>query len=137
MALVEHATRELTDAGWFKTDKEDGMYDGMIGESVMELIRKFAEQGHSGMSAGIVINLFNQLARFDVINPMKNPTESGEYIDVSAYSAPTGQTVFQSTRKSSVFSEDGGKTWYDIDKRVPRWKRILGVKRHYLTFEAR
>jgi hypothetical protein len=127
--LTEHAKRELREAGWFDTG-EDSLYGGMIGEDVMALIEKFEEQGHSGGSAAIVTRLFSQLAQFHVLNPLKNPMALGEYIDHS----DKGRPCFQSTRKSTVFSEDGGKTWYDLDKKVPWWKRLFGVKRGYITF---
>jgi hypothetical protein len=130
--LVEHAKRELQEAGLFDKS-DDGLYGGMIAEDVMELIEKFSEQGHSGGSAQIVSDLFNRLSRFGILNPMKNPMETGEYIDHSEISSGP---MFQSTRKSTVFSADGGKTWYDLDKRAPWWKRLFGVRRGYISFEG-
>jgi hypothetical protein len=47
----------LTELGMY----EEGIYDGMIGEAVEELSKVFAEQGHSGMSAAIVLSIFFQL----------------------------------------------------------------------------
>lgn len=131
MGLVDHAERELREAGLFDKDSD---YDGMLGEAVLELVKAFAAQGHSGMSAHMTIDLFRRVASYQILNPLKNPMASGEYLDHTDIS--DGNLVFQSTRKSSVFSEDGGKTWYDIDKHVPRWKRWLGVRRHYLKFST-
>src|ERR1051325_7595598 len=115
MGLVEHAERELREAGLFDKDSD---YEGMLGEGVMELVRVFAAQGHSGFSAQCTIDLFRRVASYQVLTPLKNPMETKEYQEVY-------ENTLQSTRKSSVFSEDGGKTWYDIDKRVPWWKRWL------------
>jgi hypothetical protein len=129
MSLTEHAERELRDAGLFDADSN---YGGALGESVMELVKVFAAQGHSGSSAHMTISLFHRVASYKLLAPMKNPMVTGEYIDHS--DTHGGNPVYQSTRLSSVFSEDGGKTWYDIDKRIPRWKRWLGVKRFYITF---
>lgn len=129
MSLVQHAERELRDAGLFDKDSD---YNGMLGEATLELVKVFAAQGHSGFSAKCVIDLFRRVASYQVLSPLKHPMVSKEYIDHS--DTHGGNPVFQSTRKSSVFSEDGGKRWYDIDKRVPRWKRLLGVKRFYLAF---
>ena len=50
--------KRLTELGMFD---EDSDYGGMIGEAVMELSKTFADQGHSGMSAAIVMGLFMQL----------------------------------------------------------------------------
>lgn len=132
MSLTEHAERELREAGLFDKGSD---YDGMLGEGVMELVRVFAAQGHSGYSAGATIALFKQVASYNLLNPLKNPMIAGEYLDHTDTSG--GVPTFQSTRKSSVFSEDGGKTWYDIDKRIPRWKRWFGVKRAYVTFKEK
>jgi hypothetical protein len=119
MTLVEHAERELRAAGLFD---EDSDYGGMLGPDVLELVRTFAAQGHSGCSAHIAIDLFRRVASYQILTPLKNPMISGEYMEVSG-------GVLQSTRKSSVFSNDAGKTWHDIDKRVPRWKQLLGIRR--------
>jgi hypothetical protein len=129
MGLIEHAERELREAGLFDRASD---YGGGLGEAVLELVKVFAAQGHSGGSAHATIDLFRRVASYQCLVPLKNPMVTGEYLDHSY--THDGNPVFQSTRKSSVFSEDGGKRWYDIDKRVPRWKRWLGVKRAYISF---
>lgn len=129
MALVEFAERELRAAGLFDKDSD---YDGMLGDAVMELVKVFAAQGHSGASAHMTIDIFMRVAAYQPLVALKNPMTTGEFIDHSDIHG--GNPVYQSTRKSSVFSEDGGKTWYDIDKRVPLWKRMFGVRRSYLKF---
>jgi hypothetical protein len=129
MNLVEHAERELREAGLFDADSD---YAGGLGEAVLGLVKVFAEQGHSGTSAQLTVDLFRRVASYQTLTPLKNPMASGEYIDHSDISG--GNPVFQSTRKPSVFSEDGGKTWYDIDRAIPLWKQWLGVRRHYLKF---
>ena len=50
--------KRLTELGMFDKDSD---YDGMIGEAIMELSEVFADQGHSGMSAVITVQLFHQL----------------------------------------------------------------------------
>jgi hypothetical protein len=126
--LVRHAENELREAGYFDKDSD---YDGMLGEATIALIKTFAAQGHSGSSAAITSNLFNRLSRYGTLSPLRNPMEHAEFID---HSDKSGYTCYQSTRRHSVFSEDGGKTWYDIDKRAPWWKRIFGIRRVYITF---
>lgn len=121
-SLVNHAEMELRAAGLFD---EDSDYGGMLGPSVMKLVRAFAEEGHSGYSAGITIHLFSKVASYQLLSPINNPLAAGEYHDVSYPSGTPPQTTLQSTRLSSLFSEDSGKTWYDIDKKLPRWKQFL------------
>jgi hypothetical protein len=128
--LVKHAERELREAGLFDSESS---YGGMLGDAVMELVKVFAAQGHSGCSAGMTIDVFRIVARYGLLNPMKNPMQTGEYMEVGHLSSDN-RPMYQSTRKSSVFSDDGGKTWYDIDKLVTWWKRIFGVRRAYIKF---
>lgn len=44
------------------------------------------------------------------LSPIDSPVYTGEYIN-------HGNGTLQSTRLSSVFSHDGGATWYDIDRK--------------------
>lgn len=123
MALIEYAQEELTRAGVFDADSD---YGEAMGPVVMEMIARFAEEGHSGASAGMAIYLFKRLASLKPITPLDNPMAKREFIDHGC--------TFQSTRYCSLFSEDGGKRWYDLDLKVPRWKRLFGVYRSYVSF---
>lgn len=100
--LVSHARFELEKAGLF--DKEKDFYGGMTGKSVIELIELFAKQGHSGMSAPIVISLFKELANFKPISPITG--DDDEWNEV-------GDEMFQNKRLSSVL-KDGkdGRPYY-------------------------
>lgn len=51
---------------------KDSDYDGMIGESVLELSQTFSNQGHSGASAELTTALFQQL-----MDEWKNPVTHG------------------------------------------------------------
>ena len=53
--LINHAERELKLAGIHEKDAD---YGGALYNAVMELVRVFSNQGHSGGSAGRVISLF-------------------------------------------------------------------------------
>jgi len=129
MALVEYAQEGLKRAGYFD---EDSDYGGLVGPAVLEMVKQFADEGHSGYSAMLCLHLFKRLAAFKPINPIPNPMEANEFIDHTSISG--NHPTFQSTRISSLFSEDGGKRWYDIDKRLPKWKRWLGIRRAYVKF---
>lgn len=102
--LTEHAKRELESIGAFS--KEDDFYGGMTGTSVMELVELFAKQGHSGMSASLVRNLFNKLADYKPLKPITcEESEWGETISEDEY--------YQNKRCYSVFKEgEDGKPYY-------------------------
>ncbi len=105
--LVEYARRELELAGLFD---EDSDYNGMIGESALDIIRVFAKQGHSGGSAAITIAVIEKLMRYKPLTLLTSKPD--EWFDVSEAS---GKPMWQSKRQPSVFSANGGKTWYDLD----------------------
>lgn len=117
MSLVQHAERELRKAGLFD---EDADYGGMLGEGVLELVKVFAEQGHSGFSARMAIRLFAKVANYETLTPIDNPATTGEYI-----ACDLGEMTWQATRKYSLFSNDGGRSWYDIDRKPNLLKRLI------------
>ena len=101
---------------------EDSDYGGEIGTAVMEMITTFSKQGHSGYSAMFTLHVFDKLARYEPINPLKNPMITGEYHDVSEQN---GSMLYQSTRDSAMFSDDGGKSWYHLDKYRTGWQKLI------------
>lgn len=101
--LVKHAKKELKLAGLLDKDSD---YNGMLGEAVLELVKVFSKQGHSGFSANWTLDVFNKVASYKPLTPIG--TTKDEWMEVS-------DDMWQNTRRSSTFSRDGGKTWYDID----------------------
>jgi len=117
--LVEHAKRELKLAGYLYKEKD--FYGGNTGKAVLQLIKVFAKQGHSGMSASLVRQLFNSLSDYKTITPLTG--EDDEWCEF-------GEGRFQNNRCCSifkddkmfkgqaywidgkVFSDDRGKTWF-------------------------
>jgi hypothetical protein len=102
--LLKHAERELKAAGFFDKDSD---YNGELGKNIMELIKVFSDQGHSGFSAGIVSGLFDKLSRFKPLSPLTGNDD--EWVEVS-------DGVFQNRRASHVFKENGQA--YDINGQV-------------------
>lgn len=113
MSLHDYAEDELRRAGLFD---EDSDYGGMLGTAVLELIDAFAAQGHSGFSAGMTIQIFSTLAGYKPITPLTYAED--EWNEV-------GTDVWQNRRKSTVFSNDLGATWYDLDEE-PRVIHVRG-----------
>jgi hypothetical protein len=107
-SLVKYAKRELERIGAFS--KERDFYEGMTGKAVMELIEVFAKQRHSGMSAYLVLQIFEKVANFEPLQPL-----TGED---SEWNKPgLGGDELQNNRCSHVFKRMDG-TAYDSKGRV-------------------
>lgn len=114
MNLIDHAKTELQIAGLF--DKEGDFYDGMTGKAVMELMEVFSKQGHSGMSAPIVADIFKKLANYEPLGPITGKDE--EWSDVRDYGK--GEPWYQNKRYSAIFKDGKDGRAYSIDAIVKR-----------------
>ena len=107
--LESFAKDELTRAGLFAKDSD---YGGMLGDAVMKMVKVFADEGHSGFSANMAINIFERVARFEPLTPLTGgDDEWGEPFN--------GAGVRQNKRCSHVFKDVDGRT-YDSQGRVFR-----------------
>lgn len=114
MGLTEHAKLELELSGLF--NEEGDFYGGATGKAVMELIEVFSKQGHSGMSAPIVADLFKRLANYEPLQPITGKNE--EWSDVMDLG--DGVPWYQNKRCSALFKDgEDGKPYY-IDAIVKR-----------------
>lgn len=102
--LRKHAEAELAAA-----EAGDSLYGDLLPKAVLELIDVFAAQGHSGMSAGICIQLFTALARFEPLCPLTG--EDDEWNECR-------EGVWQNRRCSHVFKD--AEHAYDIEGRIFR-----------------
>lgn len=121
--LVLHARTELQRAELFDADAD---YGGATAHAVMELVEVFSKQGHSGMSAWLVINILPKLLNFKTLTP---PTsDPAEWMEVQ-------DDLWQNRRSCSLFSNNGGRTWWDIDNptRWERFRRWLGRLQYRMT----
>lgn len=100
--LAEYAKKELELAGLMDPTSD---YHGMLGIATLDIIKLFASQGHSGMSASIVTDLATKLMRYEPLTPLTYGPE--EWIDQSEAS---GRLCWQNNRDFKVFSYDGGIT---------------------------
>jgi hypothetical protein len=112
--LNKHAIAEFKAAGWLD---DTGAYidemQGAICEHVLDLLRVFADEGHSGSTAPYAVNMFKKLAMFEPLVPLSG--EDWEWTEV-------GDGVFQNKRCSRVFKQAdrfNGQP-YDLDGRVFR-----------------
>lgn len=104
----KHACMEFRAAGW--TDAEGKFKDEMqeaLCDHVLDLLKVFSEEGHSGSTAPYAVNLFKQLALFEPVVPLTG--EDWEWND-------TGHGL-QNKRCSHVFKDEDGRA-YDIRGKV-------------------
>jgi len=116
MGLIEHAKTELEMSGLFSENGD--FYGGATGEAVMELMEVFSKQGHSGMSAQIVTDIFHKLSMFKPLGPITGKDE--EWVDVSEVVGSKGVRSYQNKRCSAIFKEGKDGLPYYLDAIV--WK---------------
>jgi len=114
--LTDHARRELELAGMFDKEVEGseaaGSWNNLCAEAVIELMEVFAKQRHSGMSASMTQELFSRLSKYEALTELTDSPD--EWNDISEMQA--GELGWQSQRNPSCFSDDGGKTYWDIEE---------------------
>lgn len=113
---------------WAKSELDrllvDGDEDGMqkeINKDILDIVDKFANQGHSGFSASYALGIIKNLLAWKPITPING--EDDEWCE--PYYGTTQQNkrcsaVFRENYDNStayyidgkVFSDDGGKTWF-------------------------
>lgn len=129
--LTSHAQRELELAGLFDQDSD---YEGMLGEAVLELMQTFSSQGHSGFSALLTADIFGRLVKWEPLTELTdNPNEWNDLREEFDPGDVVGME-FQSNRKPSCFSSDGGKTYYDLDEQAVEHEDEDGTS--YVTYEG-
>jgi hypothetical protein len=112
--LHNHALAEFRAAGWMDADgkfKEE--MQEAICKHVLELLKVFADEGHSGSTAPYAVNMFKKLAMFEPLVPLTG--EDWEWNEC-------GNGVFQNKRCSRVFKQAdrfNGQA-YDIEGKVFR-----------------
>lgn len=115
--LVNHARRELELLG-----EEPETIGGLL-----RVVQAFADMGHSGGSAAVCIPMINELLRFRNLKPLTNNPD--EWIEVF-------DDIYQSTRRSDAFSNDGGVTYYLLHEPKRRNWRLKKVYRMHRTVPA-
>jgi hypothetical protein len=105
--LVKHAENELKSVGMLDSGEE--MNEFMC-KNLLDLIKVFSEQGHSGMSASYCVDMFSKLARFEPLGPLTG--EDWEWVEIAQQDGP----LYQNIRCSHVFKDNNGA--YDIDGKV-------------------
>lgn len=101
MSLVDkgncelHAERELAAMGYKLDEKEEGP-NKWVCQNLLDLIRVFSAQGHSGGSSGYCISMFEKLASFKPLGPLTG--EDSEWLH-------HGDGMYQNIRCGAVFKQ--------------------------------
>lgn len=121
--LVKWAEKELN-----RLVKNDDEMQQEINKDILEIVKVFSEQGHSGFSASYALNIITRLLDWKPIGALTG--EEDEWIDVGNNTCQNNRcsAVFRRGKDNStayyldgkVFSDDGGETWYtNQDSVVP------------------
>jgi len=114
--MVIWAREELVRIGQYEEDPE-------FADSLVAAVAAFTSYGHSGGSAGCGVAMLGRLLLYRPLAPLTSDPE--EWMDITD-NPPT----WQSRRNGACFSNDGGRTYYDIDEPLPRWRRVVrGIAR--------
>lgn len=119
MGLVAWAKNELD---MLVGDGDDGT-QAAINEDILEIVKVFASQRHSDLSASYTLGILKRLLSWKPITPLTG--EDAEWDEVFDSERKTQQNkrcsaVFRDNFDNStaryiygkVFSDDGGKTWF-------------------------
>lgn len=111
--LVNHARYELELMG-----EEPATINGYL-----RVIQAFADMGHSGGSAMVAIPIITRLLNFQPLSEITNNPAEWNYV---------GEDMWQNTRDSQAFSDDGGKThWHLKDGSYDGNTRVVYLTKEY------
>ena len=121
--LFKHAEIELNRIASKCEDEESYNLQLEINNNILDLVREFCLQEHSGTTAPYVIEYLYRLLNFKPIGPLTG--EENEWKQVEGFNEYTEQnircsSVFRTNGDNStaynvsgrIFTEDGGKSWY-------------------------
>lgn len=125
--LYEYAKSEMN-RQWPR--KDDDEWQALIKENVLEIVKVFSDQGHSGSSAPYVVHILKRLLMWLPLGPLTGEEDE--------WSEPFGEDMLQQNKRcgsifreyhdnnkaynirGKVFSDDGGETWWsNKDSHVP------------------
>ena len=105
MNLVEHAKLELKLAGI------EPEYVGPI----LDMVRIFADMGHSGTSAEITATIVKDLLDYKNLIPLTDNPEEWTHHGAEIWGEKGG--IWQNVRNARAFSRDGGKHYWLLEDR--------------------
>ena len=99
------------------TSEDEWDYGVACYESALKAFRSLAEDGHSGMSIGITLNILNRLVKGQPLTPIEDTDDV--WRECGAYLSKPNCTTYQCRRMSSLFKDvyaDGRIEYKDINR---------------------
>lgn len=121
--LVLHAKRELEMLEELCKDEKSLEHQKLINESILELVKTFSNQGHSGFSANYTKDILYELLSSKPLRPLTGEDDEWEDISYkrnnlqqnkrcSAVFRENGDNATAKYLYGKIFTEDDGKTWF-------------------------
>ena len=142
--MVEHAKRELDLILNNCRTEEDRKYQQLANDDILEIVKLFAEQGHSGISANYTIGVLEKLLRQSFVTPLTGEDDEWNEIRTGVFRNKRESAIFKQAGRfngqayylyGKAFSDDGGETWYTSQKsfvtvefplfKLPETERVL------------
>jgi hypothetical protein len=114
--LLNFAERELA-----RIPKDDEGMQELMNKHILDMVKVFCEEGHSGFSANYAINILNRLLRRLPLSPIEDTPEDWNEVRPGVCQHRRCSSVFKDKSQfdgkayalqAKVFSDDGGETWF-------------------------
>lgn len=130
MSLVNFAQSELDKILAKCEDEESQRLQILITKDIMEIVKVFSDQGHSGSTASYVMSAIHKLLDWKPLSPLTGEDDEWHcpFDGASTEQNKRCSAVFRENHDNStahyidgkVFSDDGGQTWFtNRDSSVP------------------
>jgi hypothetical protein len=92
-----------------------------INRHILDMIKVFCDERHSGSTAHYTINILNRLLQYLPLTPIEDTPEEWNEVGTGVYQHKRCSRVFKDKYifdgkayifDANVFSDDGGKTWF-------------------------
>lgn len=127
---------EFDDDGYpIEDPSEDFDINAEMAICVLEILDVFEKQGHSGFSAGYIINILEKVMRFEPVTPLTG--DDDEWRDVGALG---GGIRYQNKRCGHVFKDEDGQAYDSEGKIFWEWYTSDDGERsksHYTSRDSR
>ena len=99
---------------------DDGMQE-IINKHILDMVKVFSDEGHSGSTASYTIHILERLLRYLPLSPIEDTPEDWNEVSQDIYQHRRCSQVFKDKNQfegkayildAKVFSDDGGKTWF-------------------------
>lgn len=120
--LVEFAEGELNLLLKSCKDSESLKTQKAINDDILDIIKLFSSQGHSGFSAGYSLNILKRLLDYKPLSAITGDEDEWEQLNYSpdlAYQNKRCPSLFRDADgkvynvEARIFSDDNGHTWYN------------------------